>query len=142
MALDMVSLWALKQGVPTAVGAMTIDNFHTPHYAVGYMAHLIQPANIYRAKGLIYAADAPTWRAVLRVVGRRVDIALADEWGERTPRTQIVAIGARGTLDSEALRNMIEQCIGTRTSSHATAPSPSPDMGYCSYRITDRMGRD
>ncbi len=43
MALDMVSLWALKQGVPSAMGAFTIDNCHTPHYAVGYMANLIQP---------------------------------------------------------------------------------------------------
>jgi ribonuclease Z len=39
----MVTLWALKQGVPPAMGAMTIDNFHTPHYAVGYLANLVQP---------------------------------------------------------------------------------------------------
>ena len=32
-------------------------------------------------------------RAVLQVVGRRVDISLEDEWEERTPRTRIVAIG-------------------------------------------------
>ena len=51
-------------------------------------------ANIYRAKGVIYAADEPERRAVLQVVGRRVDISLEDEWGKRRPRTQIVAIGA------------------------------------------------
>jgi ribonuclease Z len=43
MALDMVTLWALKQGVPAAMGAMTIDNGHTPHYAVGYLANEIKP---------------------------------------------------------------------------------------------------
>jgi ribonuclease Z len=43
MALDLVTLWALKQGVPPAMGAMTIDNFHTPHYAVGYLANVVQP---------------------------------------------------------------------------------------------------
>jgi ribonuclease Z len=43
MALDMVTLWALKQGVPAAMGAMTIDNGHTPHYAVGYLAKRIAP---------------------------------------------------------------------------------------------------
>ena len=43
MALDMVTLWALKQGVPATMGAMTIDNGHTPHYAVGWLANEIEP---------------------------------------------------------------------------------------------------
>jgi ribonuclease Z len=43
MAVDMVALWALKQGVSPFIGAWTIDNFHTPHYAVGYLANLVQP---------------------------------------------------------------------------------------------------
>jgi ribonuclease Z len=43
MAIDMVNLWALKQGVPPMMGAMTIDNFHTPHYGVGYLSNLVQP---------------------------------------------------------------------------------------------------
>ena len=43
MAIDMVNLWALKQGVPPTMGAMTIDNFHTPHYGVGFLSNLVQP---------------------------------------------------------------------------------------------------
>lgn len=43
MAVDMVSLWALKQGVSPYIAAWTIDNFHTMHYAVGYLANLVQP---------------------------------------------------------------------------------------------------
>lgn len=43
MAVDLVNLWAMKQGVSPRMGALTIDNFHTPHYAVGYLANLIQP---------------------------------------------------------------------------------------------------
>jgi G3E family GTPase len=58
------------------------------------------PGNVYRVKGVIYTADAPQQRAVLQVVGRRVDISLQDEWGERSPRTQIVAIGAVGSIDA------------------------------------------
>ncbi|MDD5319450.1 MAG: GTP-binding protein [Methylococcales bacterium] len=69
------------------------------------------PANIYRAKGVIFTADAPEHRAVLQVVGKRVDISLADEWGERTARTQIVAIGAAGVIDGETLCAMFEQCV-------------------------------
>ena len=43
MAVDNVALWALKQGVSPFIGAFTLDNFHTSHYAAGYLANLIQP---------------------------------------------------------------------------------------------------
>ncbi len=43
MAVDMVNLWALKQGVPPIFGALTIDIHHTPHYGFGYLANLVQP---------------------------------------------------------------------------------------------------
>jgi G3E family GTPase len=69
------------------------------------------PASIYRAKGMIYTRETSGRRAVLQVVGRRVDISLADEWGERTPRTQVVAIGAPGALDQESLRAIFDNCI-------------------------------
>ena len=72
------------------------------------------PASIYRAKGVIYTADAPERRAVLQVVGRRVDISLEDEWDGLPRRTQIVAIGAPGSIDKEALRNKFGQCFSTR----------------------------
>ena len=57
------------------------------------------PASIYRCKGVIHSADEPARRAVLQVVGKRVDISIENEWGDRAPRTQIVAIGAHGTVD-------------------------------------------
>ncbi|MFC9833882.1 CobW family GTP-binding protein [Rhodococcus sp. NPDC127530] len=66
------------------------------------------PPDIYRVKGVIYTSDAPERRAVLQVVGKRVDIALQDQWGERTPRTRIVVIGAAGRIDAAALRAQIE----------------------------------
>ena len=43
MAVDIVNLWALKQGVSPLMGAFTLDNLHTPHYGVGYLANLVQP---------------------------------------------------------------------------------------------------
>ena len=72
------------------------------------------PANIYRAKGVIHNADAPERRAVLQVVGRRVDILLENEWEDRPRRTQIVAIGEAGFLDGDALRATIERCVRSR----------------------------
>ncbi len=68
------------------------------------------PESVYRCKGIIYAAEAPERRAVLQVVGRRADVALYDEWGDTEPRTQIVAIGAPGSIDASALREKFDAC--------------------------------
>ena len=71
------------------------------------------PAGVYRCKGVIHSTDEPGRRSVLQVVGKRVDIALDEEWGERTPRTQIVAIGAHGTVDGEDLRRRFDCCVSS-----------------------------
>jgi G3E family GTPase len=68
------------------------------------------PGNIYRAKGIIYATDSPEQPAVLQIVGRRVDISLQDNWGERERRTQIVAIAAAGSIDSNLLEKTFASC--------------------------------
>ena len=67
------------------------------------------PGGVYRAKGIVYASDAPGRRAVLQVVGKRVDIALAEEWGLDEPRTRIVAIG-RPDVDAQVLQDAFERC--------------------------------
>lgn len=69
------------------------------------------PASIYRCKGIIHSADSPACRVVLQVVGKRVEITRGEGWGERTPRTRIVAIGARGTVDGQALRGRFDRCV-------------------------------
>jgi G3E family GTPase len=69
------------------------------------------PGSVYRAKGVVYSSDAPQRRAVLQVVGRRVDISIQEEWGERAPRTQIVAIGAAGSIDAALLEKSFASCI-------------------------------
>ena len=77
------------------------------------------PGTVYRAKGVIYTTDVPQRRAVLQVVGRRVDISLHEEWGLRTPRTQIVAIGAAGSIDV----NLLEDTFA-RLSTVPASPGP------------------
>jgi G3E family GTPase len=69
------------------------------------------PGTIYRAKGVIHTADVPQRRAVLQVVGRRVDISIQEEWGHRAPRTRIVAIGAAGGIDASLLESTFASCI-------------------------------
>ena len=69
------------------------------------------PGSIYRAKGVVYLTDAPQRRAVLQVVGRRVDISLQEQWGDRAPHTQIVAIGAAGSIDADLLEASVTSCM-------------------------------
>lgn len=64
-----------------------------------------------RLKGVIHSTDAPGRRSVLHVVGKRVDLAVDSEWGDRIPRTRIVAIGADGAVDGQALRDRFDLCV-------------------------------
>jgi len=95
------------------------QDFHTWSYetdqpmsleAVRQMAKKL-PGNIYRCKGVIFSVEAPERRAVLQVVGRRADVSLYDEWGDRPPRTQIVAIGSPQGIDGEELSTKFDDCI-------------------------------
>jgi G3E family GTPase len=69
------------------------------------------PGTVYRVKGVVYASDVPERRAILQVVGRRMDISVQEEWGERTPRTQIVAIGTAGSSDAGLLEEALASSI-------------------------------
>lgn len=68
------------------------------------------PAAIFRAKGLIYLAEAPQRRAVLQAVGPRISVGLAAPWGEEAPRTQLVFISPPGGIDPDALQAAFDGC--------------------------------
>ncbi|RZL89660.1 MAG: GTP-binding protein [Variovorax sp.] len=68
------------------------------------------PASVYRCKGVVRAAEEPGRRVILQVVGKRVDIAIGDEWNGRKPGTRIVAIGAHDGVDGAALREVFDRC--------------------------------
>jgi G3E family GTPase len=90
--------WSFESNRPLSLGALRIAASNLP-------------ATIYRAKGVVYSSDAPGRRAVLQVVGKRVDISIEEDWGDRTPRTQIVTIGAPGGLEKQALLDRFEGCF-------------------------------
>ena len=69
------------------------------------------PGSIYRCKGIVFATESPDKRLSLQTVGRRTEISELDEWGDRKPRTRIVAIGAPGSIDEEELKEKFEACI-------------------------------
>jgi G3E family GTPase len=68
------------------------------------------PAGVYRAKGIVRTAEQPELRAVLQVVGKRVDLALTDPWGVRPRGTRIVVIGAEGAVEGDVLRAVFDEC--------------------------------
>jgi G3E family GTPase len=68
------------------------------------------PASVYRCKGVMHTAEEPGRRVILQVVGKRVDIAVGDEWNGREPRTRIIAIGAHDGVDGAALREVFDRC--------------------------------
>ena len=72
------------------------------------------PASVYRCKGVVHAAEEPGRRVILQVVGKRVDIAVGDEWEGREPRTRLVAIGAHVGVDGAALREVFDSCRDER----------------------------
>jgi len=69
------------------------------------------PASVYRCKGIIYAADNPGKRIALQIVGRRTEIRVLDDWGDRIPRTKIVAIGSAREIEAERLTKLFQSCI-------------------------------
>ena len=69
------------------------------------------PTGIYRAKGVVCLAEAPGERAILHVVGKRVDIMHEGGWDGRAPMTRIVAIGARGCMDDAGFERLFDDCL-------------------------------
>jgi G3E family GTPase len=67
------------------------------------------PVSVYRCKGIVFAANSPAKRFALQVVGRRTEVTELNDWGKRSPLTQIVAIGAK--LDAQELNEKFDSCI-------------------------------
>ncbi|GIV89312.1 MAG: cobalamin biosynthesis protein CobW [Chloroflexus sp.] len=69
------------------------------------------PPAIFRAKGLVYLAEVPQRRAVLQLVGSRVQVTVGEPWGNQPPQTQMVFIGLPGQLDETTLRQAFDRCL-------------------------------
>jgi G3E family GTPase len=79
------------------------------------------PPTIYRAKGVLYLADAPGMRFVAQMVGRRTSIDVAGLW-EEEPRTQLVFIGAAGAIEGDDLCARFDACRSDLITLMADAP--------------------
>jgi len=61
------------------------------------------PLSVYRAKGVIWLNEYSHEMAVFHLVGKRASLYLAGPWGDQLPRSQLVLIGAHGTLNPNYL---------------------------------------
>ncbi len=84
------------------------------------------PASVYRCKGVVHVAEEPGRRVILQVVGKRVDVAVADEWNGREPRTRIIAIGAHDGKDAVELRQVFDRCRAEPPQVHAQPTALEP----------------
>lgn len=68
------------------------------------------PLGIYRAKGFFFLADEPDRRAVLHIVGKRVELKL-EEWDKETQLSQFVTIGTHGNVKPDELQALLDACL-------------------------------
>ena len=68
------------------------------------------PAEVYRSKGFVCLAKDPGERFLLQGVGRRTSLSAVGPWGDIEPRTDLVFIGAKGSLDTAALKAAFDAC--------------------------------
>ena len=71
------------------------------------------PDTVYRAKGIVYLEELPTYRIAMQMVGKRYDLSDTEPWGYLAPRSEIVLIASRDGFDADELGRIFEDCIGT-----------------------------
>jgi G3E family GTPase len=94
---EMFDTWSYESGQPFSIEALR------------EMVRRELPASIYRCKGIVYAKESPEQRFALQAVGRRVEIMELGEWGERTPKSRLVAIGS--SFDAQELTRKFDACL-------------------------------
>ena len=72
------------------------------------LTHL--PDTVFRAKGFVQAVEKPQRRLVFQLVGRRATVSAGEPWGDATPRTRLVFIARRGTVNIAAVQKALNGC--------------------------------
>jgi len=76
-----------------------------------YHAFKTLPLSVFRAKGILHLRDVDDKRVIFQMVGKRVNLAKGEPWGDTKPRSQIVVIGPRGVINEQALNDLFRACI-------------------------------
>ena len=72
-------------------------------------------------------AEEPRRRTILHVVGKRVDIAVGDEWNGRDARTRIILIGKPDGIDEA----MLHETFDRLHHQERVRDGLSPDLARC-----------
>ncbi len=96
-ASNMFDTWTFETSQPISLSALR------------QMIRKELPASVYRCKGLVLTSEAPKKRYALQAVGRRAELIELGEWGQRTPKTQIVAIGS--AINAQELNDKFNICV-------------------------------
>ena len=82
------------------------------------------PVAVYRAKGIVHIDGLDEVQVIVHVVGKRVELERGEPWGAGVRASKLVAIGAAGSFDTEAVRASFAACevepgagVGARLSS-------------------------
>ena len=114
---EMFDTWSYESDQPFSIEALR------------EMVRKELPASIYRCKGIVLTKDSPGKRFALQAVGRRVELVELDDWGERTPKSQLVAIGS--SFDDRELSRKFDSCLvqAQATNSPIEAETPMNERG-------------
>ena len=86
-----------------------------------YRTFTALPVAVFRCKGILHIREVPDRRVILQMTGKRVTLAKGEPWGRTPPASQIVAIGAKDSIDPEDLDARFHACL-----SSVTTPSDNP----------------
>lgn len=92
-------------------GANTPFHFHELRQTLAEL-----PTEIFRAKGVLWVAEEARRQVVLQLVGRRVNLTPADEWGEQPRRSRLVLIGSPDGVDADDLYKRFQAAVSERLS--------------------------
>lgn len=68
------------------------------------------PREVFRAKGFVHAAEDPSVRLLVHVVGGRAELRDEGRWGDEGPCTELVFLGREGALPTGELKALLDGC--------------------------------
>jgi len=66
------------------------------------------PEGVIRAKRVLCLREDPDRRTIFQLVGKRWSLKPGGEWGDTSPRSQLVMIGLIGSIDADWLEETIK----------------------------------
>jgi G3E family GTPase len=79
------------------------------------------PTGIFRAKGVLWIAEKPERRALLHLVGSRVQFTFGEPWGDTPPQSHLIGIGMPEAVNPDDLTQRFAACLTDAASAESTA---------------------